>query len=101
MFSYLSECTEAEVNSLLPDLFLAIESCHWWCIILLTVSNCSEESGRTETQRGWRIWIIGNFGQYLYEKYSPVKPRAVGGFSQIQTHISPCLGSRAWRILAE
>lgn len=47
MFSYLFECTEAEVNSLLPDLFLAIESCRWSGIILLSISNLGEEEGRT------------------------------------------------------
>lgn len=47
MFSYLFECTEAEVNSLLPDFLLAIESCCWSCIVLLSISNCWEEEGRT------------------------------------------------------
>lgn len=59
VFSYLFECTEAEVNSLLPDLFLAIENCCWSCIILLSISNGWEEAERTGTRRDGEFGFWG------------------------------------------
>lgn len=55
MFSYLFECTEAEVNSLLPDLFLPLRTVGGLSFYKL-LSNCREEEEGTET-RG-----VGEFG---------------------------------------
>lgn len=50
VFSYFFECTETDVNSLLPDLFLTIKNCYSPCVLLLNISYCWEEEGRTETR---------------------------------------------------
>lgn len=101
MFSSLFECTEAEVNSLLPDLFLAIENCGWSRVVLLTVSNAWKEEGRSET-RGVGSSDYRVLDQHWHEKNSSVLTLPPGGGSpQNEAFISTCLGNRALRVQIE